>query len=222
MPKEVAVKVADLVLDFELYPRRDVSSTHVTDICDAILAGNVMPAIVICRKSKRVLDGFHRVRAHNRLGIKVIRAVLVDFQTEREMFQFAISASASHGLRYDKYDKAHILSIAGRLGIPERDVAKALGMEVTRLQKIMDERMAVAPGGDRVVLKKALVDAGLVGTKLTKAQAEFNRGALGNSGLTYIHQLIGLIKIGCLDLQNEEVKAAFAELVALLREKKAA
>ena len=55
------MNLCDLVLDFSLYPRVSVDSTHVRRLHEAFLSGVTLPFVIVDEKSKRVVDGFHRV-----------------------------------------------------------------------------------------------------------------------------------------------------------------
>jgi len=60
----VKVALADLVLDYELYPRVRLSDMYVAELAEALRSGVVLPPVVVDRASNRVVDGFHRVKAH--------------------------------------------------------------------------------------------------------------------------------------------------------------
>src|SRR5688572_13414948 len=57
------IKASELVEDFDLYPRGDVDGTHVLSLVQALEAGVELPPIIACKKTKRIVDGFHRRRA---------------------------------------------------------------------------------------------------------------------------------------------------------------
>src|SRR3990172_8850015 len=58
------VACSDLVLDFTIYPRSSVDATTVSQYVLALQAGEQFPPIIVDRKTKRVVDGFHRVKAY--------------------------------------------------------------------------------------------------------------------------------------------------------------
>ena len=61
------IAIAEVVLDFDLYPRSQIDSQHVSSMCEAERAGAEFPPIVIDKKSKRVIDGFHRYTKQQRV-----------------------------------------------------------------------------------------------------------------------------------------------------------
>jgi hypothetical protein len=93
------MKASEIVLDFDLYPRNNLDQSNVRGLMDAMAAGQELPPVVLDKKSKRCIDGFHRVRATLRfLGDDAeITAILRDFQSEKDMFLEAMRLNAHHG-----------------------------------------------------------------------------------------------------------------------------
>ena len=61
------INAAEVIVDFDLYPRDKVDTKHVLQIVDALVAGVELPTIITDKKSKRAVDGVHRLRACVRL-----------------------------------------------------------------------------------------------------------------------------------------------------------
>src|SRR5208283_55156 len=57
------IALSELILDPEIYPRAEVSSMNVSSIKNALRAGITLPPIIIDKKSRRIIDGAHRVTA---------------------------------------------------------------------------------------------------------------------------------------------------------------
>src|SRR5215813_804283 len=104
-PAMTEVKLVELIEDFDIYPRNDVSSTHVSMLCDAISIGDPVPPIVVDKKSKRIVDGFHRYRAYKRIGRDKIPAVWREYKSDAELFADAVRLNAAHGRAFDAYDR---------------------------------------------------------------------------------------------------------------------
>ena len=103
------MKAAQLVLDFGLYPRNNVDEHNVKNLVDALAAGTELPPVIIDRKSKRVVDGFHRVRAHLRLfgDNAEIDVITKNYKNDAELFLDAMRYNASHGAKLDTCDRPH-------------------------------------------------------------------------------------------------------------------
>ena len=82
------MKAAELVLDFDLYPRNSLDPHNVKNIIEAISSGIELPPVIADRKSKRVIDGFHRVRGNLRLfgDDAEISVIEKDYRNEAAMF----------------------------------------------------------------------------------------------------------------------------------------
>ena len=61
------MKASELLLDYDLYPRERIEPFNVNQMIEALTAGRELPPIIVDRKSLRVIDGFHRVKAYQRL-----------------------------------------------------------------------------------------------------------------------------------------------------------
>lgn len=198
------LKAAELVLDFDLYPRNNVDTHNVKNLSDALVAGMELPPVIIDRKSKRVIDGFHRVKAHLRVygddcEIEVIEKAYKD---DAEMFLDAMRYNASHGAKLDSCDRTRCTIIAERLSIPLEAVAGALHMPVANLGELKADRTATA-GGLSVALKRTI--RGFAGRKLTKRQVVANDKLSGMNQSFYANQLIELLEAGMLDVEDEKL-----------------
>ncbi|MFB7874098.1 ParB/RepB/Spo0J family partition protein [Nocardia sp. NPDC056064] len=88
-----------------------------------------LPAIIVCRRSMRVIDGMHRVAAIRLRGHTEIDAMFFD-GTESEAFALSVKANVSHGLPLSAADRR---SVAKRMLTtnPEwsdRAIAKCAGL----------------------------------------------------------------------------------------------
>ena len=105
------IAIAELVLDFSIYPRMDVDGQHVHYLCEAYRAGVELPPLVIDKKSKRVIDGFHRVRMYQREEDEAFKAPVVEktYPSESAILLDAIRYNASHGRTLTQHDRAHCI-----------------------------------------------------------------------------------------------------------------
>jgi hypothetical protein len=222
MKEKIAkVKVAGLVFDYDVYPRDEINSYSVSKIVRALEAGVEMPPIIVDAQSKRIIDGFHRARAHQRVfgkGAK-IRAILRTYPDEQALFLDAIRLNASHGRQLSRYDQARCLAKAEAFGIDQADVAAVLNMTMERLSEMRVERFATV-GGETAVLKR--MTAHLAGGEITEKQAAFNAAAGGMNQVFYINQIVKALEAGAIDWDNEKVAEGLKKLHGLLEKKLAA
>lgn len=211
------MKVAELVLDFSLYPRSNVDSQNVANLCEAIAAGIELPPIVIDKASKRVADGFHRVKAYLRVHGDDAEAFVVEksYRNEKELFLDAARYNAAHGAKLDSHDRTHCAIVAERLKIDMADLAGALNMTVDKLANLRDTRVAMSKSGEPLALKNT-VRRQFAGKKLTKRQEQANAKFSGMNQAFYVNQLIELIESDMLDKENGELMERVQKLHELL------
>ena len=210
------LKASELVLDFDLYPRNNVDSHNVRNIADALDAGAELPPVIIDKKSKRVVDGFHRVKAHIRLYGEEAKIQVVEktYRDDAAMFLDAARYNASHGAKLDPCDRTRCTIIAERLSIPIEAMAGALNMPVDKLASLSTTRTAKATGGLTVPLKRT--NQHMAGRRLTKAQEAANERSSGMSQQFYVNQLIDLIQSGLLNTEDQNLIDRLRQLNELL------
>jgi len=213
------MKCAELVLDFDLYPRNNLDGHNIRAIADARKAGVELPPVIADKKSKRVVDGFHRVKERLQTGgpdaeIEVIEKT---YRNEKEMFLDAMRYNAAHGARLDPCDRTRCTIIADRLRIPLDSVAGALNMPVDKLAGLKADRTARGNGqGLTVALKHTIRH--MAGKKLTKRQREANDRSSGMNQAFYVNQIIDLIEADLLDKADEKLLERLRKLHGLLEE----
>ena len=210
------VKAASLVLDFDLYPRNNVDSHNVRGIIDAMEAGQEMPPAIVDKKTRRVADGFHRVRAVlQRDPEGEIEIIEKEYKNDRELFLDAMRYNSQHGARLDPCDRVHCTLIAERLSIPMDAVAGVLHMPVERLG-VLQTRTATVASGLRVALKRTI--SHMEGRRLTKVQNDANDKLSGMNQAFYVNQIITLIESNLLDKEDEKLMERLERLDELLDE----
>jgi hypothetical protein len=218
MARIIRMPAAQLVFDFDLYPRSDVDDTHVAHIAEAIRAGTEMPPVIACADSYRIVDGFHRTRAEIRVqGDKaILNVVLKRYRSDRERFIDAMKYNAHHGHNLTTADRARCALFAKKLRISVDVLADALSMTVGAIGKLTTNRigkMRVANAADtaeEVPLK--YVVRHMRGRTMTRAQVEAQKRLGGNNQVFIVNQLITLIESDLLDAENLRLMARLADL----------
>jgi len=216
MPRREMIKIAELVEDTGIYPRISIDAQAVGYLVEAIVSGVVLPAIIVCRATRKIIDGFHRVRAFRRIfGDEAeIEVVFKDYASDKERFLDAMKYNSAHGSRLDRCDRVHCAHIAKELRIGLALVSDALHMQAKRFKELVAERTATAgKAAQPVALKRTIEHMG--GRKLTTQQEEANRKLSGMRQSFYVNQVIILIENDLIDKEDAEL----LERMALLREK---
>ena len=213
------VKATSLVLDFHLYPRMSIDSHHVTEMAEAERAGVDFPPVLADAKSKRVVDGFHRVWKQLQVygDDAEIGCVFKKYRSDADMFTEAMELNASHGRNLTSYDKAHCVLLAEEFKIKDDKLTAALSITIGKLDTLRTTKFAIAPGAKvttHIPIKKTIRH--MAGAKLTKRQVEANEKLGGMEQLFYVNQLIRLVEAGLLDKDNENVMEGLGKLKRLL------
>ena len=221
--KTVKRKASDLIEDFDLYPRASVNAQHVSEIAIAIQAGAVLPAAVIDKESKRIIDGMHRIRAQVKLyGSNVLVEVEERvYKDKKEMFLDAMRLNSDHGINLTTFDRAHAIGRATELKIDEELIAKSLNITVERLRGITTERSTGVTFEGRtrsIPLKRSL--SHLAGTNVTLERAKVIEDIQpkigGNSFGFYANQLIMAIENDFLNMNDNQLIEQLEKLHTLL------
>jgi plasmid stabilization system protein ParE len=104
-------KIADLLFDWSIYPRKEVDNQVVRAYAKALQTGSIFPPIKVglFKGQKIVIDGFHR--AHSRILLKMpyIECKEEHFESEAELFAEAVRLNSSHGKTFTEIEvKANI------------------------------------------------------------------------------------------------------------------
>ncbi len=212
------LKAATLIEDFDLYPRHDVDSAHVTDLVQALRVGTKLPPVVVDKASLRVIDGFHRRRAALRAHgpDAEVDADLRTYKDEAAMFEEAVALNASHGRKLDKQDLTRIGDIADRLGISEGRQAVLLHIEPTRLIEYKGRIVYVDDDPTPVPAKP--VAEPFFGQKVTEAQASAMRSFSGMRLKQQITQLRGVVASGLYNAADPAILRALHGLADLIKQ----
>ena len=216
MAKRVSrVKASLLVLDYDLYPRKEVSSFHVVGLVQALRAGCSLPPIIVDKKSRCVVDGFHRVKAYQKEygPDALIPCLYQEYLDEKAMFIAAIEANSKHGRNFSPFDRARCVARAEELKLDITVVAQSLNMTVEALGVMKTQRLGFFQQKP-IILKRTT--AHLAGEELTAAQAEYNEHAGGPPASFFINQVIMLLESGSVDWDNEKVLNGLRRLRDLL------
>lgn len=209
------MKVSELLLDYELYPRERIEPFNVTQMLEALRAGRELPPVVIDRKSQRVVDGFHRVRAYQKLyGLDAeIPVELKDYKDDAQMFADAVRLNANHGRQLSTYDRARCIAKAESLKLEPAVISSILNMTLERITDMKAERFATYKMEPRVLKRTT---AHLAGRELTDDEAEYNVKAGGMHQTFYINQVIAMLEADTVNWENQKVGNALKKLYDLL------
>jgi len=203
-----------LVLNWDLYPRRNVDATQVRRMVAALHAGEDLPPILVDRQRLWVVDGFHRHAAYTRAKASEAPVELKSYRDEAAMLLEAVALNARHGVPLEPMDQVRSYLLAQDLGIEPARIAQALAVPAEHLGEIMQSRIATGPDGLPLIVKRT-ISRTHAGRHLSKAQAAVNERLVGMRVEYYLARTTELIRHRLLDLTDPHI-------VDLLRDLKAA
>ena len=215
------IKIAELIEDFDLYPRSNIDSAHVANLAHALEAGEELPAIIIDERSKRIIDGFHRRRALLRiLGDQAeIEVEARKYPSEKDMYIDAMRHNARHGKAITGSEQTGAILKAQRLHVSVDMIASSLGLTQERVQTIIQTkvgtiRYARGPANEKIALKRSVHHL----KSLTREQADAMDMFPGQPQVLLLRQLNKLIETDCIETENSQVIAELKRLRDALNE----
>lgn len=146
-----SISINDVKYDSSYYPREKPSSATIEEYADALASGDKFPPIILEEGTNKLLDGYHRWKAHKKLteeptlfgedlDTEEYKSISVEYHTIPDgvsPMMYCYSLSSKHGLRpkaseaekvaqeqYSKIPGTPISTMAKYLGISDKTVKK--------------------------------------------------------------------------------------------------
>jgi hypothetical protein len=212
------VTLADLVEDFSLYPRHAVDDSHVAALAEAERAGETLPPPIVEADTLRIVDGFHRTRAHRRVhgdGAK-IKVEVRTYASETELINEAIRLNAAHGRKLDNQDRVRSILMLQQRGVDTETIALTLHITEQRVE-VLRVRVAIREDDsghkEPVAVKPVLWSKGSDAPRvITTQQYATQRSSNGWRPQQVVTQLIREIRDRVADLDDPSLRARLWEL----------
>jgi len=206
--------IADLIEDPDLYPRHAVDAAHVSRLVAAIESGADLPPVVIDADTNRIVDGWHRARAHRRAygDDAAITVEARHYSSEADVIADAVAANAGHGRPFDSQDRTRAALMLQRAGFDNEQVARTLNITVHRVEQAT-KKVAVVRKKPEPAKPIAWPQDGKV-RKLNARQAEVMRSSSGWRPSQTMRQLARELEVGLVDLDDPNNIDALRELYA--------
>ena len=198
------IKVADVVYREDLYPRVAVDPALVERYADNI---DVLPAVEL-NQDNILIDGVHRLRAHQRQGLETIGYTVTETASEAELLQLACRRNASHGHQLSQTDKRrmaqHMYAAAGARG-------KELRLELADILSVPERTMRSwtqqIDRDDSAERKQKALDLWMSGHTLDEVAAavDVSKGTVSN----WTNKLFSFGKLA----KSEQGRAAFRDYI---------
>jgi hypothetical protein len=208
-------KLSELILDFDLYPRGKVDSQHATNMVISLEAGAELPPLVIEKKTKRIVDGFHRWRAYKQIYDLNFEVTCIEktYKDDGDLFLDAMRYNSSHGRALTPHDMTGCIIKAKKFKLSDHLVGEALHLTTEKINGLRGARIG-SVSGRPIALKHTIQH--MAGKKLTKKQACANKKLSGMEQLFYVNQLVALIENDLIDMSNANLLSGLDKLHGLL------
>lgn len=185
------MKLENLVLDDVLRARSSLDPIAVHRLVQAYEAGARFPPMTVEAGTRRLVDGWTRRAAYERLGLTVIEVIQKRYASEAELFADAIRLNVSHGEPLSSYDLKCAIARLEELGIKRESISEIVRIPAARIDEMV-RGSGVGASGSAVPLKYGL--GHLAGQQLTQQQQGALKHYGGQSAAYYVNQLILLLE----------------------------
>lgn len=206
---------SEIVFDMSLYPRGEVDDERVAILRDVLDAGGTLPPIIIDDR-RRIVDGFHRAKAHRQAnnGVDVaIPCEVREYANDAELLLDAIGLNAEHGKPLSTADRCKCVVLAERHGVTVAQLADVLHVRVKKLTSIAQAsttKATVAAAEKRLSDREMRWRSG-------EGSPEGSRPLPG--GLKEINALSVALQNGTVEHQRPEIRRSLKALAAVIAER---
>lgn len=152
------IKISDIVWEPEIYPREKWNTNTIEQYADVLVAGDKFPPIVLEEGTNRLLDGYHRWKAHQKLvenpdlfngdgNSERFSEIEAEYHTIPEGVTpklYAYSLSSKHGLRPKSAEAERVAQeqYTQMPGTPIKTMAKYLGVSRNKASEFIKPLVA--------------------------------------------------------------------------------
>jgi hypothetical protein len=222
------MKISELIIDFSLYPREKLNQDNVDRILLALESGLMpsnFPKIIIDKKSRKIVDGFHRKTAFEQFfGPDCeIETIEKNYSSDKDFYLDAVRYNSIHGKNLDfnfTIKKAIDLKISSILISNSLNITKAYTDKIVSAHKSIvvkhSSNLLLNHSNESVKKKKNNR------YKYSKTENDYRYNESIAKLMEKISQerllqeVADLIELGCLDMNNKKIIIQLERLQELL------
>jgi hypothetical protein len=131
------LKIADLIMDWKLYPRKEIDHVVAEKYAAAMRTGSVFPPIRIGLLNGKsiIVDGVHRVTARKLLNIEYMDAVVERFDSEADLFAEAVRLNAGHGKTFTDVELRENIKRLQKYKFSVKDIQTIVSVPASEIYK---------------------------------------------------------------------------------------
>ena len=169
MSETQTVKIADIVIDEDIYPRKQNVWLVAYQYSQAMKAGAVFPPIVLGKYKKKLylVDGRHRIDANKLLDKDSVEAIVKQYKDKKTMFIDSIKFNNIHGKALTVADKTKIFGTLRNWKLPDLTISTLLNTPIDNFNVFISR--LVGPEGNQETIRSSVVDE--LGKNITEQEA---------------------------------------------------
>jgi len=216
------IKIEDIVIDEEIYPRKQDVWLVAFQYSQAMKAGAVFPPIVVGEYKKKLylVDGRHRIDANKLLENDSVRAIVKKYTDKKTMFVDAVKFNNIHGKSLTVADKTKIFGILRNWKYPDLTISTLLNTPIDNFN-IFITRL-VGPEGKQQTIRSPIVAE--LGKNITEQEAykiaitENQNKFVNRTGLQTLTNAIAMFENNLISLDDPVTRDLCVKLLAVLQE----
>ena len=123
------VPLSDVEFIQGVYPREKPNSSTIGQYVDALRDGAEFPPIDLDKDGLVLLDGYHRWRAHQEIGIDTIEARIIDLEGVPRLL-YAAGLNSIHGDRLSMGEKRQVARQMAEAGVKQAEIREWLRVSI--------------------------------------------------------------------------------------------
>lgn len=206
------VKISSLILNYNLYPRKQYDEYTLHRIQQALESGAALPPVIADEKSRMVVDGFHRIHVYKQLygADHEIEVEYRNYPSIKKMFLDAVRINAVHGTPLSFDDRIHVATISGHMKIGLSSLSKAL--------QVSPDHLKASNKDENIKIKAAVIHTPApLEEKRTWHLSEHKKKSKSEVCLFYVRRLISAIENDYINLKNDTLFYEMKRLNILLK-----
>jgi ParB-like nuclease domain len=211
------IELTKIVIDPEIYPRSQVNPYQVHRLAEAIEAGEKLPPIILEAKTNRLVDGRHRMDAHERLKLASIEAKFKSYATPADIFADAVALNVTHGVPLSNYEVRSAVAKLEAMGFERDRIGTVVRMTSGRLDEMV-KGFGQDSDGQSIALKGGL--AHKAGKPLSDSQQAAMKHYAGGQATFYVRQIILLLANDLWPRDSDSFAAEMDKLAAMWKKAK--
>jgi len=215
--KATLMKISELTIDSELYPRIKSGWLTAYQYAQAMKTNSIFPPITvgIYKGKTYVVDGVHRIEAKKMLKEEYIDAIVKTYESEREMFVDAVKLNSVHGRQLSVQEKVRIIDKLKKMRFKLQEISELIKVPIDKIG-LLQQRIIMGPKGERIYLKSVIANTNAGDATLeTVDQNSFNVANV----TALLTQMIELLESGVYSIEQPQIKEMTVHLFELLQQK---